>query len=84
MGKRPTLSYTILLSPLIFLVLHHPFDTILSISCIVVTAYLCYQGPAEDQVVANLRNAFLEIVKEYKIYTEEERKKVVPFCVLKL
>ncbi|KAK6937206.1 SecA Wing/Scaffold [Dillenia turbinata] len=34
-------------------------------------------GPAQDEVIAKLRNAFLEIVKEYKLYTEEERKKVV-------
>ncbi|KAI5674850.1 hypothetical protein M9H77_05800 [Catharanthus roseus] len=40
-------------------------------------SYSCEKGPVEDEVIAKLRNAFLEIVKEYKIYTEEERKKVV-------
>lgn len=40
-------------------------------------SYSCEKGPAEDQVIAKLRSAFLEIVKEYKVYTEEERKKVV-------
>lgn len=34
------------------------------------------QGPAQDEVIAKLRSAFLEIVKEYKVYTEEERKQV--------
>lgn len=28
-------------------------------------------------MIANLRNAFLEIGKEYKVYTDEERKKVI-------
>lgn len=40
-------------------------------------SYSCEKGPVEDEVTAKLRNAFLQIVKEYKIYTEEERKKVV-------
>ena len=40
-------------------------------------SYSCEKGPAQDDVIAKLRSAFLEIVKEYKIYTEEERKKVV-------
>ncbi|XP_061367889.1 protein translocase subunit SecA, chloroplastic isoform X2 [Gastrolobium bilobum] len=40
-------------------------------------SYSCEKGPAQDEVIAELRNAFLEIVKEYKIFTEEERKKVV-------
>ncbi|XP_048336904.2 protein translocase subunit SecA, chloroplastic [Ziziphus jujuba] len=40
-------------------------------------SYSCEKGPAEDQVIAKLRKAFLEVVKEYKFYTEEERKKVV-------
>ncbi|EEF47163.1 conserved hypothetical protein [Ricinus communis] len=40
-------------------------------------SYSCEKGPVQDEVIANLRNAFLEIVAEYKIYTEEERKKVV-------
>ncbi|GAV87787.1 LOW QUALITY PROTEIN: SecA_SW domain-containing protein/SecA_DEAD domain-containing protein, partial [Cephalotus follicularis] len=40
-------------------------------------SYSCERGPAQDEVIAKLRNAFLEIVKEYKIYTDEERKKVV-------
>ncbi|KAK9281161.1 hypothetical protein L1049_004055 [Liquidambar formosana] len=40
-------------------------------------SYSCEKGPAQDDVIAKLRNAFLEIAKEYKIYTEEERKKVV-------
>lgn len=34
------------------------------------------QGPAQDEVIAKLRSAFLEIVQEYKVYTEEEKKKV--------
>ncbi|XP_024018155.1 protein translocase subunit SECA1, chloroplastic [Morus notabilis] len=40
-------------------------------------SYSCEKGPAQDEVIAKLRNAFKEIVDEYKIYTEEERKKVV-------
>ncbi|KAK6260418.1 hypothetical protein SCA6_014892 [Theobroma cacao] len=40
-------------------------------------SYSCEKGPAEDEVIAKLRSAFLEIVKEYKAYTEEERKQVV-------
>ncbi|XP_027180858.1 protein translocase subunit SecA, chloroplastic [Coffea eugenioides] len=40
-------------------------------------SYSCEKGPVEDVVIAKLRSAFLEIVKEYKVYTEEERKKVV-------
>ncbi|KDP28343.1 hypothetical protein JCGZ_14114 [Jatropha curcas] len=40
-------------------------------------SYSCEKGPVQDEVIAKLRNAFLEIVREYKIYTEEERKKVV-------
>ncbi|XP_065859886.1 protein translocase subunit SECA1, chloroplastic [Euphorbia lathyris] len=40
-------------------------------------SYCCEKGPAQDEVIAKLRNAFLEIVKEYKDYTEEERKEVV-------
>ncbi|KAK9950409.1 hypothetical protein M0R45_005902 [Rubus argutus] len=40
-------------------------------------SYSCEKGPALDQVIAKLRSAFLEIMKEYKVYTEEERKKVV-------
>ncbi|CAI0470088.1 unnamed protein product [Linum tenue] len=40
-------------------------------------SYSCEKGPAQDEVIAKLRNAFLEIMKEYKIYTEEERKKVI-------
>ncbi|KAJ6343839.1 hypothetical protein OIU76_005562 [Salix suchowensis] len=40
-------------------------------------SYSCEKGPSQDEVIANLRSAFLEIVKEFKEYTEEERKKVV-------
>ncbi|XP_022945327.1 protein translocase subunit SecA, chloroplastic [Cucurbita moschata] len=40
-------------------------------------SYSCEKGPAQDDVIAKLRNAFLEIVKEYKVFTEEERNKVV-------
>uniref|UniRef100_A0A2P2LNL9 Protein translocase subunit SecA n=1 Tax=Rhizophora mucronata TaxID=61149 RepID=A0A2P2LNL9_RHIMU len=40
-------------------------------------SYSCEKGPAQDEVIAKLRHTFLEIVKEYKVYTEEERKKVV-------
>ncbi|KAJ1397980.1 SecA, preprotein cross-linking domain [Sesbania bispinosa] len=40
-------------------------------------SYSCEKGPAQDEVIAELRNAFLEISKEYKVFTEEERKKVV-------
>nr|XP_011467172.1 PREDICTED: protein translocase subunit SecA, chloroplastic [Fragaria vesca subsp. vesca] len=40
-------------------------------------SYSCEKGPALDDVIAKLRSAFLEIMKEYKGYTEEERKKVV-------
>ncbi|GAB2298519.1 hypothetical protein Dimus_032583 [Dionaea muscipula] len=40
-------------------------------------SYSCEKGPVQDEVTATLRSAFLEIVKEYKIYTEEERSKVI-------
>ncbi|CAN1199241.1 Protein translocase subunit SECA1, chloroplastic [Linum perenne] len=40
-------------------------------------SYSCEKGPVQDEVIAKLRNAFLEIMKEYKLYTEEERKKVI-------
>ncbi|WCJ22604.1 Protein translocase subunit SecA [Euphorbia peplus] len=40
-------------------------------------SYCCEKGPAQDEVIAKLRDAFLEIVKEYKNYTEAERKEVV-------
>ncbi|GAB4841838.1 hypothetical protein Ancab_022582, partial [Ancistrocladus abbreviatus] len=35
------------------------------------------QGPVQDEVIAKLCLAYLEIVKEYKVYTNEERSKVV-------
>lgn len=41
---------------------------------IIISLYL--QGPVQDEVIAKLRNAFVEIAKEYKVYTEEERKQV--------
>ncbi|KAI4331003.1 hypothetical protein MLD38_029235 [Melastoma candidum] len=40
-------------------------------------SYACEKGPAQDDVIAKLRSAFIEIVKEFKLYTEEERKQVV-------
>ncbi|GMI69512.1 Arabidopsis thaliana chloroplast SecA, Albino or Glassy Yellow 1 [Hibiscus trionum] len=40
-------------------------------------SYSCEKGPAQDEVIAKLRSAFIEIVKEYKAYTEEERKQAV-------
>ncbi|KAL8139048.1 hypothetical protein V2J09_005049 [Rumex salicifolius] len=40
-------------------------------------SYSCEKGPVEDEVILKLRSAFLEIAKEYKTYTEEERKQVV-------
>ncbi|PWA94634.1 protein translocase subunit SecA protein [Artemisia annua] len=40
-------------------------------------SYACEKGPAQDEVIAKLRDAFLKIAKEYKAYTEEEKKKVV-------
>ncbi|XP_038683835.1 protein translocase subunit SECA1, chloroplastic isoform X2 [Tripterygium wilfordii] len=40
-------------------------------------SYTCEKSPAKDEVIGKLRTAFLEIVKEYKVYTEEERRKVV-------
>lgn len=40
-------------------------------------SYSCEKGPVQDDVIAMLRSAFLDIAKEYKLYTEEERKKVV-------
>ncbi|GKD12298.1 protein translocase subunit SecA, chloroplastic, partial [Tanacetum coccineum] len=36
-----------------------------------------WKGPPQDEVIAKLRDAFLKIAKEYKAYTEEEKKKVV-------
>lgn len=40
-------------------------------------SYSCEKGPTQDEVIAKLRHAFLEIAKEYKTYTDEEKKKVV-------
>ncbi|KAK4482116.1 hypothetical protein RD792_009255 [Penstemon davidsonii] len=40
-------------------------------------SYSCEKGPVQDEVISKLRSAFLEIAKEYKIYTEAEREKVV-------
>ncbi|KAK4379797.1 hypothetical protein RND71_001659 [Anisodus tanguticus] len=40
-------------------------------------SYSCEKGPVQDEVIAKLRNAFLEIVGEYKVYTEEEKKEVI-------
>jgi hypothetical protein len=37
---------------------------------------LLVQGPTQDDVIAILRAAFTKIVEEYKVYTEEEKKKV--------
>ncbi|XP_074344841.1 protein translocase subunit SECA1, chloroplastic-like [Apium graveolens] len=40
-------------------------------------SYSCEKGPVQDEVIAKLRHAFREIGMEYKVYTDEERKKVV-------
>lgn len=40
-------------------------------------SYSCEKGPTRDDVIANLRNAFMKISDEYKVYTEEEKKKVI-------
>eukprot|EP01018_Ginkgo_biloba_P025252 Gb_34931 [translate_table: standard] len=40
-------------------------------------SYVCEKGPTQDEVIAKLRNAFEAVVSEYKIYTEEEKKKVI-------
>lgn len=40
-------------------------------------SYSCEKGPVQDEVIAKLRSAFLEIVGEYKVYTEEEKKEVI-------
>lgn len=40
-------------------------------------SYACEKGPIKDEVIAKLRNAFEAIVYEYKIYTEEEKRKVI-------
>ncbi|GLJ11705.1 hypothetical protein SUGI_0175070 [Cryptomeria japonica] len=34
-------------------------------------------GPTQDEVIANLRSVFESIVREYRIYTEEEKKEVI-------
>ncbi|EAY73759.1 hypothetical protein OsI_01632 [Oryza sativa Indica Group] len=34
-------------------------------------------GPTRDEVIANLRSAFMKIMDEYKVYTEEEKKQVI-------
>jgi preprotein translocase subunit SecA len=38
--------------------------------------FFTWQGPTRDEVIATLRNAFMKIADEFKIYTEEEKKKV--------
>lgn len=40
-------------------------------------SYSCEKGPIKDEVIGKLREAFKKMVAEYKVYTEEERKKVV-------
>ncbi|KAK4745302.1 hypothetical protein SAY87_011614 [Trapa incisa] len=40
-------------------------------------SYSCEKGPVEDEVIAKVRNAFLKITDEYKVYTNQERKEVV-------
>uniref|UniRef100_A0A0D3EN61 Protein translocase subunit SecA n=1 Tax=Oryza barthii TaxID=65489 RepID=A0A0D3EN61_9ORYZ len=40
-------------------------------------SYSCEKGPTRDEVIANLRSAFMKIVDEYKVYTEEEKKQVI-------
>ncbi|KAG0466706.1 hypothetical protein HPP92_018286 [Vanilla planifolia] len=40
-------------------------------------SYSCEKGPMKDEVIAQLRNTFLKIVEEYKMFTEAERNKVV-------
>ncbi|XP_020255016.1 protein translocase subunit SECA1, chloroplastic [Asparagus officinalis] len=40
-------------------------------------SYSCEKGPIKDEVISKLRDAFKKMVDEYKVYTEEERKKVV-------
>lgn len=35
------------------------------------------QGPIKDEVIGKLREAFKKMVDEYRVYTEEERKKVL-------
>jgi preprotein translocase subunit SecA len=40
-------------------------------------SYSCEKGPTRDEVIATLRNAFMKIADEFKIYTEEEKKKVI-------
>lgn len=44
--------------------------------------FLC-QGPTRDDVIANLRNAFMKISDEYKVYTEEEKNKVILYIYKK-
>ncbi|URD85447.1 translocase subunit SecA [Musa troglodytarum] len=41
-------------------------------------SYSCEKGPTRDEVIAKLRDAFIKIVQEYKVYTDEERKKILP------
>nr|GMD60856.1 protein translocase subunit SECA1, chloroplastic [Ipomoea batatas] len=40
-------------------------------------SYSCEKGPVKDEVISNLRNSFLDIMGEYKYYTEEEKRKVI-------
>ncbi|XP_019163192.1 PREDICTED: protein translocase subunit SecA, chloroplastic isoform X2 [Ipomoea nil] len=40
-------------------------------------SYSCEKGPVKDEVISKLRNSFLEIMREYKYYTEEEKRKVI-------
>lgn len=40
-------------------------------------SYCCEKGPTVDPVITKLREAFLNIVEEFKVYTEEEKKKVI-------
>ncbi|KAJ3669579.1 hypothetical protein LUZ60_011529 [Juncus effusus] len=40
-------------------------------------SYSCEKGPTQDEVIAKLRDAFTKIAQDYKVYTEEEKKKVI-------
>jgi preprotein translocase subunit SecA len=41
------------------------------------SSYACEKGPIQDEFIEKFRNTFEAIVYEYKIYTEEEEKKII-------
>lgn len=58
-------------------------DMLRILLCLIMIVGKC-QGPAQDEVIAKLRHAFLEVAKEYKTFTDEEKNKVCKYLMSEL